>query len=145
MTRIFVSKILSSRHLKSLFSNYSLSKIKNPFMFTYITFLRSSKDPKASDIKTNWRQFSDKLSQKGRGDELNYFLRIRREQFIKLNERKIKEIVADLRVLEAKLSKIGSKTTAQQEKAKQKLIMEIKELKAALENYKKTLKEDKTK
>ncbi|XP_017024655.1 uncharacterized protein [Drosophila kikkawai] len=139
---VFLTKVLVPRHLKPLaplLSNYSLTKSKNPFIFTDITFLRSSEAPKASKIKTNWRQLSDKLFQKGKGDEHNYFLRIRREQFLKLKERKIKEIVADLRALEAEVREMDHKTSLRAETVRQNLMVEIRELKALLEKFKKSL------
>ncbi|XP_017024493.1 uncharacterized protein [Drosophila kikkawai] len=150
MPRILISTMKNSVLLAKILSqcrlhHYSLPNSKNPFIFTNITFLRNRYIPKESKTKTNRRQLSDKLSEKGRGDEANFYLRVRREQFMKIKERKIIQIEAELRLLEAKLSKIGPKTTSQQEEVKQKLLVEIKELKATLKKYKKSVEEDKAK
>ncbi|XP_020804446.1 uncharacterized protein LOC110181115 [Drosophila serrata] len=140
MANTVLAKIIKAGPLRSLkpsFSNCSLTK--SPYIFTDFIYVRCTQDPKECNIRTNWRHLSDKISEKGRGDEKNYFLKLSREQFVKIKEKKIKEIIADIRALEVEVREMDRKTSLRAEKVRQNLMVEIRELKAMLEKFKKSL------
>ncbi|XP_017040655.1 uncharacterized protein LOC108087671 [Drosophila ficusphila] len=85
------------------------------------------------------RQFNDKLSEKGRGEELNYFLKLGKEQFERLRMNRLKEIAIHINELEAEIKKMETKTSRKSQKTREKLAKEIRELKEMLERFKKSL------
>ncbi|EDV56834.2 uncharacterized protein LOC6547915 [Drosophila erecta] len=85
------------------------------------------------------REFSDKFSEKGRGEELNYVLRLASEQFTKIKKNRIKEIARDIEKLEEEIKSLENRTSHQSKKNKEILIKELKTLKEMLQRFKKSL------
>ncbi|EDW92358.1 uncharacterized protein LOC6531859 [Drosophila yakuba] len=85
------------------------------------------------------RQFADKFSEKGRGEELNYVLKLASEQFMKIKKDRIKEIASDIEKLEEEIKKLESRTSHQSRKTKELLIQELKSLKELLQRFKTSL------
>ncbi|XP_070069019.1 uncharacterized protein [Drosophila takahashii] len=85
------------------------------------------------------RRFSDKISEKGRGDELNYFLKLAREQFMKIKKNRMKEIASDIEKLEDDIKAIEKQTSRRSQKNRELILKEIEDLKAMLQRFKKSL------
>ncbi|XP_039484625.1 uncharacterized protein LOC120447198 isoform X2 [Drosophila santomea] len=85
------------------------------------------------------RQFADKFSEKGRGEELNYVLKLASEQFMKIKKNRVKEIASDIEELEEEIKKLESRTSHQSRKTKELLIEELKTLKELLQRFKTSL------
>ncbi|KMY96064.1 uncharacterized protein LOC6735904 [Drosophila simulans] len=85
------------------------------------------------------RQFTDKFSEKGRGEELNYVLKLASEQFMKIKKNRVKEIANDIVKLKEEIKTLESKTSHKSRKQKENLLKELKALKDLLEQFKKSL------
>ncbi|XP_043641602.1 uncharacterized protein LOC122612212 isoform X2 [Drosophila teissieri] len=85
------------------------------------------------------RQFADKFSDKGRGEELNYVLKLASEQFIKIKKNRAKEIASDIEKLEEEIKNLESRTSHQSRKTRELLIQELKTLKELLQRFKTSL------
>ncbi|XP_016991984.1 uncharacterized protein LOC108053772 isoform X2 [Drosophila rhopaloa] len=93
-------------------------------------------------LQFNRRHFSDKFTEKGRGDELNYFLKLGNEQFIKLRKNRIQEITNSIEALENEVKKLEKQTSRRAMKLKENLLKEINDLKEMLERFKDTLEKE---
>ncbi|KAH8316227.1 hypothetical protein KR067_002552 [Drosophila pandora] len=86
---------------------------------------------------------NDKFTEKGRGDELNYFLKLAREQLAKIRANRISEISEDIEQLNEEIKKLEKNTSYKSKRLKEKLVQDIQNLKGLLEQFKKSLENDK--
>ncbi|XP_016947336.1 uncharacterized protein LOC108022750 [Drosophila biarmipes] len=93
-------------------------------------------------FKSHRRQFADKLYEKGKGDELNYFLKLGREQFMKIRKDRIKEIADDIKKLEEEIQKMEKQSSRQAQKKKEHLENELKALRDMLDRFHKSFEKD---
>ncbi|XP_037728017.1 uncharacterized protein LOC119558817 isoform X2 [Drosophila subpulchrella] len=88
------------------------------------------------------RQFSDRLYEKGRGEELNYFLRLGREQFMKIRKNRIQEITNEIEQLEKEIQKLEKQTSHRSQKNKELLQKELQALREMLGRFHKNIEKE---
>nr|XP_016929543.1 uncharacterized protein LOC108009584 isoform X1 [Drosophila suzukii] len=93
-------------------------------------------------FKSHRRQYSDRLYEKGRGEELNYFLRLGREQFMKIRKNRIQEITNDIAKLEKEIQEMEKQTSRRSQKNKELLMKELQALRDMLERFHKTFEKE---
>ncbi|XP_037728016.1 uncharacterized protein LOC119558817 isoform X1 [Drosophila subpulchrella] len=93
-------------------------------------------------FKSHRRQFSDRLYEKGRGEELNYFLRLGREQFMKIRKNRIQEITNEIEQLEKEIQKLEKQTSHRSQKNKELLQKELQALREMLGRFHKNIEKE---
>ncbi|KAI8038793.1 uncharacterized protein LOC128254697 isoform X2 [Drosophila gunungcola] len=88
------------------------------------------------------RLLSDKLTEKGRGDELNYFLKLGHEQFMKIRKNRIQEISNEIEALQDEIKKLEKQTSRKAMKTREDLSKQINHLREMLERFENTIKKE---
>ncbi|XP_017123411.1 uncharacterized protein LOC108143477 [Drosophila elegans] len=88
------------------------------------------------------RQLSDKLTEKGRGDELNYFLKLGHEQFMKIRQNRIQEISNEIKALQDEIKKLEKQTSRKAMKTREDLSKQINDLREMLERFENAIKKE---
>ncbi|XP_017108125.2 uncharacterized protein PF3D7_1120000 [Drosophila bipectinata] len=132
----FRTIISASRLPKSNFSKLSPSNRKGSYTLRPL-FLRRDRNISLGN------KLNDKFSEKGRGDELNYFLKLAREQLSKMRADRISEISQDIEHLNEEINKLEKNSNEKSKELRDKLLQDIQDLKGLLEQFKKSLEHDK--